>query len=285
MASYLLKKWTAVTLLITAISGCGGGGGGGTTTNNANGSSNTTPTGTGNTLGTAANEAEGYYEGTLSNGNKITAIVLGDGALWLTLLNSTDALSNVIQGTGTVQGGSFSSTNAKDFAVLSKDAPTAATVSASYTPKSAFSGTFAESSRTLSFSTTYNGDYDIAIPLATLAGNYSGVFVVQGSQQLVAGISFNLTINSTGAINGTMTPASTVGAPCNFQGSMTQTAPSKNPYRFSISISEASCVVQSSTITGIIAPNITQGSTQKLTVLGVSQDRSKVFVSGVSKPK
>lgn len=272
---YLMAGIAALT-----IGGCGGGGG------SNDGASNT---GTGSTMGggnqltATANEAEGYYANKLVNEKSYGVIVLDDGEFWILSSGDNGNSTQLITGLGAAQNGSFSATNALNFNLISKSTPLQASISATYRVKSTFNAAVSENSKTESFSANYDPNYTQPFPLSTIAGNYKGSFIIQGSGVLaVSATSFNLTIANTGTITGSLKNDTDTTAACTFQGSVTQRSITKNPYRISISINESNCFIGVSTLTGIFNPYV-ESSVQKGNILSLTQDKSKVLVATFSK--
>src|SRR5471032_2974655 len=96
-----LKALAAVSIL--ALAACGGGGG----SDSAQPSAAPAP---------VAN-AEGLWSGSDTTSRSVTGIVLQDGTYWIlySIPHVAAVLGGVIQGTGTSQNGSFSSSDGVDF--------------------------------------------------------------------------------------------------------------------------------------------------------------------------
>lgn len=220
-------KTTLAVSLIAALTACGGGSSSGTP-------ATTTP---------AATSAEGLWKGTTSNGRAVTGLVLDDGVFWV--LYSTQSNNNLIagavQGSGTSNNGSFASSNAIDFN-LEGNGILATTLSASYTQKQSFNGTFTYptlSHQTVTFTSAYSADYEITPTLATIVGTYTGYSAVKDGID-----TGTVAISASGAI-------SAVGVSgCASTGTVTPRAKG-NVYNVSLTYGAAPCATPRGTVTGI----------------------------------
>jgi hypothetical protein len=120
--------------------------------------------------------AVGRWTGTTSTGRTVAGLVLEDGSYWLfySAKNNPNILAGLIQGTGTSHSGSFGSSNTRDFN-LEGAGIRAATMNGSYVPNKSFLGTIAYfNGDTESFTSTYDGDYELTPNLNLVARTYAG---------------------------------------------------------------------------------------------------------------
>jgi hypothetical protein len=255
----------SITVLTsTVLAACGGGGGGEGTT--------TAPTTT-TTPATAGPSAEGVYGGTLSGDTKSTAfelLVLENGEFWSmygTKIGNTFGVAGFIQGTGTSNNGSFTSSNSKDLGYA--PAVAGSTTAAYDATATTISGTWTLGANHV----TLNGgpiagslyNYNTAASLTTIAGNWSTTSVT--------GESINLTV----AADGSYTAVG--GSGCNFSGTITPRASGKNVYNVGITFGAAPCVFTGQSGTGIaLVYPITGGLTQ---LLVAATDSTHTFGSAI----
>lgn len=207
--------------LISALlmAGCGGGGG--------------------DSPPAAATTAQGLWIGTTSTNRTITGLVLSDGTYYVlySSVGNSSTIAGVVQGTGSSNAGTFSSTNAKDFnleglGVLS------ATVSASYSSKQSFNGTIAYSGASTPFTSAYDANYETTPTLASLSGTFTGQVALSVGVQAAT-----VTVSPSGAISG--------GASgCSISGTTTPRADG-NAYNLSITFGSSPCFFANQTFTGI----------------------------------
>ena len=222
---------------VVVLSACGGGGGDSPPA--ANGPS-----------------AEGVYGGTLSgsSSNAFQLLVLENGDFWAmygTQTSTVFAVAGFIQGSGTSNIGSFTSSNTKDFGF---SPAVAGNTSATYnvTAKT-ISGTVMATAGTVTFNggpiagSLYN--YNTPASIATVAGAWTTT--------ILTGETANLNI----ATNGSFTAVSSLG--CNFSGTVTPRASGKNVFNVSLTFGATPCALPSQVVTGIaVAYPLASGSTQ-----------------------
>lgn len=97
-------RFTLSALAMSALVACGGGGSGDAESANGNG---TNPVG----------NAEGFYNGTTSNGRSLTGLVLDDGSYWVlySAQNNSAVMAGMIQGNSRAAAGTFTSADGRDF--------------------------------------------------------------------------------------------------------------------------------------------------------------------------
>lgn len=229
-------------LLSAALGGCGGGG----------------DSGGGSPAAIPGPSAEGVYGGTLtgSRSTAFEALILENGDFWSvygTQTSSAFSVAGFVQGSGTSNNGSFTSSNAKDFGF----APAVAgTVTATYdaTAKT-ISGTTSAGTQTATFSggpiagALYN--YNTAAALTTITGAWSTTSLTG------EGVVINI------ASTGTFTATSSLG--CNFTGTITPRASGKNVFNVAMTFGAAPCALPGQSATGIaLVYPLTSGKTQLL---------------------
>ena len=252
-----LLNLSVALLTSVVLVACGGGGGG---------DASTPETTTGPT-------AEGVYGGTLSGNTRSTAfelLVLENGEFWSlygTQIGNTLGVAGFVQGSGTSNNGSFTSSNGKDFGFVPAVAGrTTATYNA--TAKT-ITGTSTVGTNSVSFSggpvpgSLYN--YDTAASLTTITGNWSTTSLTG------EGIALNV------AANGSYTAVGTSG--CRFSGTITPRASGKNVFNVGITFGAAPCALAGQSGTGIaLAYPITGGLTQ---LLVAATDTSRTYGAAV----
>lgn len=208
---------------VVSVSGCGGGGGDGGSP-------------------APATSAEGLWLGTTSNGRTIAGFVLDDDTYWVlySLIGNSAVIAGAVQGNGTSQSGSFTSSNGKDFN-LEGFGVNDVTVSASYVMKQSFNGTirYTATGDQVTFTSSYNSDYDLTPSLAVLAGTYSGSAATSGGTE-----SATVTISVAGAISGSSASG------CNFSGSASPRTHG-NVYNVSVTFAGGTCANGTNTVTGV----------------------------------
>ena len=221
-----MKRNLLVGLFLAgALSACGGGGGG-------DGGSSPAP----------ATSAEGLWIGSTNNGRSVTGVVLDDGIYWVlySLVGNSAVIAGAIQGNGTSQNGSFVSSNGKDFN-LEGLGVIDATVSASYVMKQSFTGavTYTATGAQVTFTSSYDSNYELTPSLTAIAGTYSGSAATTGGSE-----SATVTISTSGAISGSGASG------CAFSGSATPRAHG-NIYNVSVTFAGGVCDNGTSTVTGV----------------------------------
>lgn len=193
---------TRASILITvfsfALSGCGGGGSG----EPSNGTAATT-----RLPETPNSTIFGVFDGTTDAEQVITALLQNDGSYFIVYSNKSRPLAVIgaIAGTGTLSGGSFSSSNGLDLVLVgaANQNPQAVTLSASYVQQQSLRGSLAYTSanKTVAFATAYNSSYATLPSLAALAGVYTGSLATGN----VSESSIVLTIGQDGTLTGQLT--------------------------------------------------------------------------------
>ena len=215
------------------LSACGGGGGG-------NGGGNGAPLEAGPT-------AEGVYTGTLTsngvgNSNAFELVVLEDGSYWALYgqqVANVLEVAGFVQGAGTSNNGSYTSSTGADFGF---DPAKAITLSATYTATPTVAGT-------ISYGGGVTATFSGGAPTGTLysydapasLGNVSGTWPVS----LTDGETASVTVSPSGALAGLSSGG------CQFTGTVKPRASGKNVFDVSIVFGTSFCVLAGQTTTGI----------------------------------
>lgn len=190
---------------------------------------------------TSENTAEGLWVGTINTNRTLTAAVLDDGTYYFfySVVANPNQIAGVIQGTGTSDNGSFTSSNTKDFGigVAVRDA----TLSADYTARQILNGAIAYSGAgTTTFTSSYNPAYETRPTVASLAGVYTGQLGRSGGVQTA-----NMIVQPDGTFTGTDQNG------CTFTGNITARTRG-NVFDQSITFSGTACFFNGSTFQGIL---------------------------------
>lgn len=145
-----------------------------------------------------ANTAEGLWSGTTNTNRTLTTAVLDDGTYYFFYSGpgNPNQIGGVIQGTGTSNSGSFTSSNTKDFGigVTVLDA----TLAANYAARQFLNGSITYfGTGTVTFTSSYNSAYDTMPTVASLAGTYAGQAGSSGGTQTA-----NVTVTADGRLRG-----------------------------------------------------------------------------------
>lgn len=210
------------------VAGCGGGGGGGSS------DSGSTPA--------PATSAEGLWVGSTDNDRAVTGLVLDDSTYWVlySIMGNSAIIGGAVQGSGTSQNGSFTSVNGRDFNLEGLGASDV-TVNASYVMEQTFSGTieYAGTGEQITFTSSYDSDYELTPSLAAISGTYSGAASTSGGTE-----SATVTVSDSGAISGSGASG------CSFTGSASPRAQG-NVYNLSVTFGGGVCANGTSTVTGV----------------------------------
>jgi hypothetical protein len=243
---------------ILALAACGGGGGGG---------SGTTPP------PDPATSAEGLWIGSTSTSRSVTGFVLDDGSYWLlySVPHASSFIAGVVQGSGTSFNGSFSSSDGVDFN-LEGQGINAATVSAGYMVKQSLNGSVSYPSlnQAYTFTSSYNPDYEQTPSVSVVAGTYTGVASVAGSDELTT-----IVVSAPGVVVGT---GLTSG--CKFLGTARPRAKG-NLYDLSVAFGGGVCSSGTSTVAGI---GYFDSSAKRLYVATLNKSRSNGLIFVGIKP-
>lgn len=241
----------AATLVTSAalLAGCGGGGGGGS-------DSPSTPP--------PANAAEGVYEGDISNGLEHNTLVLENGqyySLYGETINNVFYVYGFIQGTGTANNGSFSSTDLRDY--VSSGEVVSGILSASYTPDVSFNGSIKEGSSTVTFTgaplqgATYN--YKTSANLSNIVGAWN--------MTSLQGEAVTLNIGSSGSFTGS-------SGGCSFSGTLAPRSTGKNVFNVSLTFGGSPCLLPGQSASGIALEYMLPTSRRQFIIAGTNAART-----------
>lgn len=210
----------AVTLVSVAMAACGGGGD--------------------DSQSAGPSPAQGLWLGSTANGRTVTGLVLSDGTYYVlySRVGNAGVLGGVVQGTSSASGGTWSSSDARDFNIEGVQV-LSATLTGSYSTKQTLSGTVGYSSGTsTAFSANYSNAYESAPSLSAVSGSYSGnIALSQGVQGA------SVAVSTSGAITASANGCSATGT----------AAPRSDGNAFNIAITFGSspCFFAGQTFTGI----------------------------------
>lgn len=208
--------------LVGVVAGCGGDSSGG-------GSGDET-------------SAEGLWIGGTGNGRAVTGVILDDGTYWIlySIVGNSNVLGGLVQGDGSSQNGSFTSTNGKDFN-LEGLGISSVNVDANYTEEQSFDGIvqYSGTGEEISFDTSYDSDYELEPSLSEIEGSYSGAAATSAGTE-----SATVAFSASGEITG----ASADG--CDYTGTVSP-RDQGNIYDLSVTFGGGNCVNGSSTVTGV----------------------------------
>jgi hypothetical protein len=218
--------------------------------------------------------AEGVYGGPLtgSTSSYFQMLVLENDEFWVIYgaqSSTTFLIAGFIQGAGTSNNGTFSSSALRDYGFVPALAGTA---SANYnTDAKTISGTANFSGRTVGFSggpipgSLYN--YGSAASTSTVAGSWS------------VGVNTGETANLTISAGGALSLASSGG--CTGTGSIVPRASGKNVFNVAVTFAGTPCLLPGSTVTGIaIAYPLSNGRTQLIAAARNSAQTAGFLVAG-----
>lgn len=254
-----LSKLSLILLSTSFLAACGGGGGGSTTTSAS-------------TAANTATKAEGFYSGsfsstTFSNG-VFQAIVLDNDEIWgfygTQSTSGNTTVYGMIQGTGTSNNGSYSSSNLKDFYYTG--ATTTGTLSASYQQGVSLNGSISANGQSASFtgsvptSSTYN--YNAAAKLSDITGAWTGT-TLQGTVS-------SFTISSAGTFTAN-------NAGCVTSASLTPRASGKNVFDLSarVAVSTACGADAGLSASGIAVTSILSSGARQLVIAYMDTSRTR----------
>lgn len=226
------RAFAGAAFLVAAVglAGCGGGGGG---------AGNSDGPAISGSPSSAASTIAGRWTGGAGAQRVLQTHTFPDGSVWAVYSEGSNALhGGFLHINGSVSGSTVSGAG-RDFN-MDGAGITASNFNAQVTPKQLISGT-ATGDRAMSFSGTYESEFELAPSLATVAGTYLG------SVSVVSGVSLSsdttVTVSASGAVTGSM-----VGG-CTFSG---QIAPRTDGNAYNLDVSFAgSCPPGAVAVSGI----------------------------------
>lgn len=166
---------------------------------------------------------------------------MDDGTYYVlySTLADPSVIGGIVQGHGTSNNGSFTSTDARDFN-LEGEGVLDATVSASYAVRQSFNGTVMYTAGgATTFATAYDPAYELTPSLAALAGTYTGA------------VAFSLGVeNATVQVSDSGVITGTGESGCTLTGTASPRT-SGNVFNLSITFGGAPCYFAGQTLTGI----------------------------------
>lgn len=209
-----------------------------------------------------AASAEGLWFGTTDSNRTAAGVVLDDGVYWFlySVVGDPAIIEGVIQGDSSSQNGDFTSLNAKDFNL--ETGILNATINGSYVMKQSLNGTIVyQNSTQVTFTATYDSDYELIPDMNAVAGTYTG-FVTATETVTVA-------VSSSGAITGN----SDTG--CTFSGSF---SPRTHGNVFDVTVDfdgQPGCSLGTEAVNGIA---FYDAGTKQLYSAALNADRTDGFV-------
>lgn len=249
-------KWTYITglfpiLWFTVLAGCSDGGAD---------SSSSTPAPPPPPPPTTS--AEGLWNGTTSTGRTIGGLVLDDGSSWFlySVVGNPTVVAGMVQGNGTSDQGSFTSSNAKDFSVEGPGIRDA-TITGSYVQKNNLTGTITyQGGETTNFAGAYNAAYELSPDMNSLVGTYSAPLA---DNQIVT-----VTLSTAGTLSGNSTDG------CTFTGTVSPRTKG-NVFNVTVTFQGGACSNGTDTVSGVA---FFDAATQRLHSAGLNSTRTNGFI-------
>lgn len=209
-----------------------------------------------------ATSAEGLWNGTTSTGRTIGGLVLDDGSSWFlySVVGNPTVAAGLVQGNGTSNLGSFTSSNVIDFNLEGLGILNAS-IAGAYVQKNSLNGTITyQGGTTGSFTSTYDAAYELSPDANAVAGTYS------------APLADNQTVTVTLLSTGTLSGLSTDG--CTFTGSFSPRAKG-NAFNVTVTFGGGVCSNGTETLNGVAYYDATA---QKLYSAGLNGTRTNGFL-------
>jgi len=207
----------------------------------------------------------GLYLGTISNGYIHNTLVLENGQYYVFYgISTTPALkvAGFVQGSGTLNNGSFSSTDLKDF--VWDGSISSGTLGASYSGSN-FNGTLTKIASTVSLAGAPPAvayyDFNEAPNILDIAGGWT--------LTSMAGAATTMSIDSNGTFAGK-------NGRCAYTGTLTPRASGKNVFDVVLTFGGSPCPMPDQTVSGAaISYLLADGVTRQFILAGVNAARSK----------
>jgi hypothetical protein len=214
-------RTSSLFAMVAALAACGGGGD------------------DGGEPAQATQSLAGLWTGTTSNNRTAAGVGLSDGSYYVlySVAGNPSLIAGFTQGTATVAGSSFTSSNGRDFNFEGLGV-SSGTVQGTVTTRQSFAGTVTYPNSTVSFTSTYNAAFETTPLLSTIAGTYSGSVASSAGVQSSTG-----TISASGAF-----AASAAG--CNATGRVT-TRSEGNVYNLSVTFGPSPCIFPGQSFSGV----------------------------------
>lgn len=206
MRNSWLKALVAACAGAAFLTACGGGGG--TTVDNKSAGNSGSGSGSNNppTVALPTTVISSVFDGKTDSNQPLTAFLQDDGSYFLVYSDAAapQNFTDAVMGGGTLNNGSFSSSNGIDVSLSGSGTQTATaiTLSASYIEKQSLNGSvgYTAANQTKTFTSSYNNAYESLPSLASLAGVYTGAITTK--DQVESGI--QLTVSADGKLSGTL---------------------------------------------------------------------------------
>jgi hypothetical protein len=238
-----------IVLISTMLAACGGGGG----------------SGSGQAAVPATSPVQGVYEGNIASGRYYNTLILENNeyyAMYGSLQNNAFYVMGFVQGTGSANNGSFSSSDLRDFAY--NGSVYSGSLSASYQAGVSLNGTISSNSGTQTFAgapikdSLYN--YNVPANLTEVAGSWS--------MTDLSGAPVSLSIASSGSFSG-----SSQG--CSFSGTLTPRPSGKNVFNMTVQFGDSPCILANQSASGIALDYLLQSGRRQFIVAGMNSARTK----------
>jgi hypothetical protein len=209
MRHSLLKVLAAAIAGSAFLAACGGGSSSadsGATASAGNNTSSGDNTSNPSPVALPTTVISSVFDGHTDTNQPITAFLQNDGSYFIVYSDAAapQNASGAVMGSGSISGGSFSSSDGLDVALAGSGAQTAAsvTLSASYTAKTSLNGSliYATGGQTRTFTSNYNNAYESLPSLSVLAGVYTGA--ISTKDQVEANI--ELAVTADGKLSGSL---------------------------------------------------------------------------------
>lgn len=210
-------------------------------------------------------DARGIYNGTNSNNDTVSGVVLDNGTYYFVYVNQAENRIGLVQGTATASHGVFSSSDATDF-LASSSLAMHGSIAANYVPHSNLNGTFASvANGNTSFTMAYSTPYEPPLSLSVIAGTYTGLGATFRGKETVTFV-----ISADGQVRGSGPSG------CSFAGNV-KIHGTKNAYDTAITFGDK-CPNAGETFTGIVSVN-----GDELIAAAMLPERVEAFVVAASK--
>lgn len=209
---------------------------------------------------------QGLYSGKLGASSlQFTSLVLEDGQYWgiySQFPSGRFAPSGLIQGSGTVNAGSFSSSDIRDFNPTPYNP---GSISATYVPQTSFNGSIGTPTGAFDFTSSGASTQLYNFNTAASPGELAGPWILTDSD------------SRTYVMGGPVSNAVTAtGAACDFSGTMAPRASGKNVFDTSLTYGPGTCRMAGQAVNGIAFAWLQDaGSTQQLVIAAASADRTR----------
>lgn len=239
---------TSALFLSASLAGCGGGSGG---------DSPPAPAET-------ASNAQGLYEGSVSNGLEHKTLILENDQIYAIYGNTVNGVFHAmgfIQGNGKSNNGSFSAANIKNF--NANGSVTSGSLSATYSLNISFSGTLAEGSTTTTFTGTTLKNLSYNYTAAANPSNIVGTWNLTDLQSTPVFLTISPDKTLTGSSGG-----------CSFSGTIAPRTSGKNVFDIALTFGPAPCRLPGQSAIGIALEHPLGNGKHQLIIAGTNTSRT-----------